>query len=146
MPASYLLFVSALPGHAMPEVAERPVVHIIDDDESVQRAFSRVMRSAGFHSIAYSGVDEFLRADRPRGKACIISDVRMVGSNTLDLPGRLKELGISAPVIFVTAEDNEEILLRARRSGAAGCFRKPIDDQALIDTICWATGEDVNSS
>jgi FixJ family two-component response regulator len=42
------------------------------------------------------------------------------------------------PVIFLTAFDSNEIRQQAKQAGAAGYFRKPVDDQALLDTIQWA--------
>jgi len=47
--------------------------------------------------------------------------------------------GIDIPVIFLTAFDSNEVRQQARKAGAAGYFRKPVDDQALLDTIRWAT-------
>jgi FixJ family two-component response regulator len=56
----------------------------------------------------------------------------------LELKQKLAERGIIIPVIFLTAFDSNEIRQHARQAGAAGYLRKPVDDQALLDTIHWA--------
>lgn len=49
------------------------------------------------------------------------------------------------PVIFITAFDSKEIRQQAKEAGAAGYLRKPVDDQALLDTIHWALSHDSSS-
>jgi CheY-like chemotaxis protein len=41
-------------------------------------------------------------------------------------------------VIFVTAYDNAQNRAAAKRVGAVGHFRKPVDGEALLDAIAWA--------
>lgn len=115
-----------------------PVVHIIDDDVSTRRALTRLMRSAGFDSLAFSSVDEFLASDFRYHHACIIADVHMPGINALELPARLRQLEADIPVIFVTADYSSRTRDRVRNCGGVAYFNKPVDDQALIDTIQWA--------
>jgi FixJ family two-component response regulator len=49
-------------------------------------------------------------------------------------------MGIRIPVITVSAFDDAGTRERARKLGAVAFFRKPVDGQALIDAIHWATG------
>jgi FixJ family two-component response regulator len=56
----------------------------------------------------------------------------------LELPVLLGRAGHILPVIFVTAHDSPETRDLAQRFGAAGYFRKPVDDQALLDAVAWA--------
>jgi FixJ family two-component response regulator len=118
-----------------------PVVHIIDDDVSTLRATARLLRSAGFDSLAFSSVDEFLESDFQRHHACIVADVHMPGISALELPERLHGLGVDIPVIFVTADYSPNTRERVRRSGGSAYFNKPVDDQALIDMIRWAVAD-----
>ena len=48
------------------------------------------------------------------------------------------EQGHNIPVIFITGYDTPESREQANQVGAVGYFSKPIDDQALLDTINWA--------
>ncbi len=70
--------------------------------------------------------------------ACVISDVQMPGTSGLDLPVLLARAGRRVPVIFVTAHDTPETRDRAQSAGAVAYFRKPVDDQALLDAVAWA--------
>jgi CheY-like chemotaxis protein len=47
--------------------------------------------------------------------------------------------GIDIPAILLIAFDSNEVRQQARKAVADGYFRKPVDDQALLDTIRWAT-------
>jgi FixJ family two-component response regulator len=113
-------------------------LYIVDDEPSVRTAYARLARSAGMAARTFASVEEFMQADAPDENACIVCDVQMPGTSGLELPGMLGRAGRQLPVIFVTAHDTEETRALAQRIGAAGYFRKPVDDQALIDAIAWA--------
>ena len=113
-------------------------VYVIDDEESLQRALLRLLGAANIKASAYGCVDEFLATSVECDSACVVADVLIKGTNSLDLPRRLKERGLDIPVIFMTAYDTSEAREEVKNIGAAGYFRKPIDDQALIDAIQWA--------
>ncbi len=119
---------------------ERPIIFLIDDDESVRRALGRVMTSAGFESRAFSTAENFLDAALPdsRHQSCVVTDMTLPGLSGLDLKLRLNTRLTGIPVIFLTANDTPEIRAAAHEAGAAGYFRKPVDTQALIDAIQWA--------
>lgn len=104
----------------------------------MREAYARLMRSAGLLPRTFASVEEFLDAEWTSHAACVVADVRMPGVSGLDLPGLLQRHRRSVPVIFVTAHDTEETRILASRVGAAGYFRKPVDDQALLDAIEWA--------
>ena len=75
--------------------------------------------------------------------SCVIADVQMPGGNGLQLPQHLRQNGLSLPVILLTAQDTAEMRTLAKREGISAFFRKPVDDQALIDAIEWAVNEAV---
>jgi FixJ family two-component response regulator len=122
------------------------IVYLIDDDASVRRAFARLLRSAGLESETFSSPDEFLSLTRRAQDACIIADIRMPGSTGFDLTERLAASGIRIPVIIVSASDDAQTLEYARKLGAVAFFRKPVDDQALLDAINWALSESQRST
>jgi FixJ family two-component response regulator len=116
------------------------VVYVIDDDESVRRALQRLLRSAGFDVKTFSSGEEFLQSGNLDERACIVLDIRMPGLTGFGLQEKLASMKIRIPVITVSAFDDAETRERARRLGAVAFFRKPVDGQALIDAIHWATG------
>jgi len=116
------------------------VVYLVDDDESVRRALQRLLRSAGFEVKAFSSAEAFLQSENLDVRACLVLDIRMPGLTGFDVQERLASMGIRIPVITVSAFDDAETRERARKLGAVAFFRKPVDGQALIDAIHWATG------
>jgi FixJ family two-component response regulator len=116
-------------------------VYIVDDDESVRKSLSRLMRSAGFESRAYASPESFLEDVYNEDHACILMDITMPGMNGLELAGRLKAQGITLPVIAISAR-NDETRTLAHDLGVRFFLRKPVDDQALIDAISWVMQND----
>ena len=115
-----------------------PTVYIIDDDASVRTALERLLISAGIRSRTFAGADEFLKAGTPPDGSCVITDVKMHGMTGPELQRKVRESGARVAFIFVTAYDTEEVRAQAKRDGAVAYFRKPVDDQALLDAIGWA--------
>src|SRR5512135_1282144 len=116
------------------------MVYLIDDDESVRRALQRLLRSAGLEVRAFSSAEAFLESGNLDERACIVLDIRMPGLSGFDLQEKLASMEIRIPVITVSAIDDAQSRERARRLGATAFFRKPVDGEALIDAIHWATG------
>ena len=115
--------------------------YVIDDDESVRKAFERLLRSAALEVETFSSVAEFFSDERQSDNACVIVDIRMPGLTGFDLQGKLASRGIQIPTIVISASDDAQTREHARRLGAAAFFRKPIDDQALLDAVWWAISE-----
>ena len=114
------------------------VVYVIDDDESVRKALARLLRSASLHAETFCSPEEFLAGLRQEKDACVIADIRMPGSTGFDLQKGITAAGMRLPIIVVSASDDEQTREHARRLGAVAFFRKPVDDQALLDAIWWA--------
>jgi two-component system, LuxR family, response regulator FixJ len=114
------------------------MIFIIDDDQSMRRAFSLLLRSVGFVTREFSSAEEFLTYSHINECDCIILDIRMPGMNGFELMEKLLLSGVSVPIIGVTAFDDAENRGRALALGATAYFTKPVDDQALIDAIKWA--------
>lgn len=123
---------------------ETEIVYLIDEDVSVQRAMSRLFREAGIQVQTFSGIECFDKADIREENACVVADFSDSSVAGVELLSRLSRGGLKMPVIFLSSQEDEFIRARAHQSGAAGYFRKPVDDQALIDSIRWALSEGAN--
>lgn len=127
------------PAEPLPPPAQS-VVYIVDDDRSVRTALERLLISAGVRVRSYSSSRDFLEARCVRDGDCVVADVKMHGATGIELQRQLRASGSRAAFIFVTAHDTEEVREEAKRAGAFAYFRKPVDDQALLDAIEWAIG------
>lgn len=112
-------------------------VYIVDDEPSVCTAYARLFRSAKMQPRTFASVEDLMRAEFSAENACVVSDIQMPGASGLELPALLARAGYRMPVIFVTAHDTPETRDRAQNVGGAAYFRKPVDDQALLDAIAW---------
>jgi len=113
------------------------VISIVDDDLSVRRALSRLVRLAGYVVESFASAPEFL-ASAPRGRtACLVLDIQLDtgGMSGFDLQERLVADGIAIPTIFITAHGDARTRERVKQSGVAGFLSKPFGDQALLDLI-----------
>jgi len=115
-------------------------IYIVDDDDSVRRALGRLIRSEGLISEAYASGEAFLAALPEEARGCVIMDIRMPGLTGYDVQHRLHQRHRYIPVIALSAQDDEEARRCARELGATAFFRKPVDDQALLDSIRWLLG------
>jgi FixJ family two-component response regulator len=113
------------------------MIYIIDDDESVRRAFLILMQSVDFDAQAFPSPEKFFESITLTDHDCVILDLRMPGMNGFDVLGNLSSQKIKAPVIVVSSFDDAQNRQRARELGVVSFFRKPVDSQALIDTINW---------
>jgi two-component system response regulator FixJ len=120
-------------------VKKKKLVYVIDDDKSVRTAFQLLFQSADFDVQAFSSAEKFLEGASLINNSCIILDMRMPGMTGLDLQKELASRKIKIPVIVVSAHDDASIRGLAHEFGAVAFFKKPVDDQALIDAIHWAT-------
>jgi FixJ family two-component response regulator len=120
-------------------VKKKKLVYVIDDDKSVRRAFQLLFQSADFDVQTFRSAEEFLEGASLSNDSCIIMDMRMPGMTGLNLLKELASRKNKIPVIVVSAYDDASIRGLAHEFGAVAFFKKPVDDQALIDAIHWAT-------
>jgi len=125
--------------------AEKLLVHIVDDDESVRKGLLRLMHSAGIDSRAYESAERFLAEAHNEAHACVLMDITMPHMSGLELGARLRENGITLPMIAISARDDDDTRHLARDMGVRFFLRKPVDDQALLDAISWVVEGDVDS-
>jgi FixJ family two-component response regulator len=117
------------------------VVHVIEDDDSSRLASSRLLRTAGYTVRAYSTGAEFL-ADPPTEGGCILLDLRLPGSNGLELQERLITATNPLPIVFLTGHGDVPKSVRAMKAGAVDFLTKPVDAPVLLDAVARAIARD----
>jgi FixJ family two-component response regulator len=126
----------------MRRTPDRPVVYIVDDEETVRKGFSLLMRSADLPCRAFASAEQFLAEVDPGQEACVLLDITMPHLTGLQLQKELKRRMLNLPVIAISARDDSDTGQLARQLGARFFFRKPVDDQALLDAIHWVLETD----
>ncbi len=113
----------------------KPTIIIIDDDQGIREAISRLVRSVGFQPKLMASVDEFLQSGRPDGPSCLVLDVRLPGQSGLDLQRELAERHVQLPIVFITGHGDIPMSVQAMKGGAIEFLTKPFRDQDLLDAI-----------
>ena len=114
----------------------RPLISIIDDDNSLLDAIVRLVRSAGYDAQGFASAEAFLGCGTAMlNFACIITDIQLPGMSGIELKHHLAARQISTPVIVITARNEPGLEDKALASGAVCFFRKPFDTGALIDCL-----------
>jgi FixJ family two-component response regulator len=110
-------------------------IAVVDDDESLCRSMSRLLRAAHFQPITYLSAEAFLAdTKRPRFD-CLLLDIQLKGMSGLELSKRLSAVNDSTPVIFITAHDDFKVQAQAEASGCAGFFRKTDNGADVLAAI-----------
>jgi FixJ family two-component response regulator len=117
------------------------MITVVDDDPSVRKALSRLIRAAGYNAQAYESAETFLGSGAAASSDCIILDVDLPGKSGLELQAELAESGSHRPVIFITAFADDQARSQALETGAIEFLRKPLDGQRLLEAIESALGE-----
>lgn len=123
--------------------ADRPLVILIDDDDSLREALHELMLSVGLDAIGFASTRDLLRAELPDRPGCLVSDVRMPGVSGLDLQHLLAEKGEVRPIIFLTGHGDVPMTVQAMKAGAVDFLTKPVRDQVLLDAIAAAIERDI---
>ena len=115
--------------------SKRPLVSIVDDDESVRESLPDLVREFGFFAEAFSSADEFLKSDSLKRTNCLILDITMPGMSGPALQQELKRRSHKIPIVFITARGDETTRSRLLEQGAVECLSKPFSDTALRDAV-----------
>jgi RNA polymerase sigma factor (sigma-70 family) len=111
------------------------VVLVVDDDESVRRALTRLLTAEGYEVHTYASAHELLMQGTPTGSGCALLDVRLPGLGGLELQSTLRAIGWDLPIVFMTGHGDVPTSVRAMKGGAVDFLSKPFGDGELLDAI-----------
>jgi len=107
---------------------KRPLVSVVDDDESVRESLPDLLAEFGFAVQAFSSAEAFLNSGNMARTRCLIFDVAMPGMSGPDLHRELKRRKLEIPIVFITANADEKVRPRMLEEGAVECLIKPFSD------------------
>ena len=114
---------------------ERPLVAIVDDDESIRVATRSLLRAAGYDTATFGDAESFLRSADRASTACLVADMKMPGMSGLDLCETLIASGEPIPTVLITAYAQEVVRARARKAGIRCCLIKPFAPEELLECV-----------
>jgi len=126
-------------GREQPVMTSRPLVSVVDDDESVRESLPDLVREFGYSAQAFSSAEAFLASDYVDQTRCLILDVSLFpGMSGPDLQRELSRRRREIPIIFITASIDKTVRTRLLEQGAVECLFKPFSDTALLEAVSSA--------
>jgi len=116
----------------------RSIVYIVDDDISVCRAVSLLLKSHGFKVQTFTRAAEFLAFKQLRLPSCLILDIRLPGINGFALQDLLTSRRLTIPVIFITGHGNIPMSVKGMKAGAIDFLSKPVTEKKLLGAVTQA--------
>jgi FixJ family two-component response regulator len=116
-------------------MAERSLIAVVDDDESMRESLPDLLREFGFTPLTFASAEEFLASGCVNKARCLILDITMPGMSGRDLQHELRRRRQTVPIVFMTADINEILHQRILEHGAVECLSKPFSDATLLGAI-----------
>lgn len=113
----------------------RPLISVVDDDESVRESLPDLLKEFGFDAQAFSSAEDFLKSDWVGQTNCLILDVAMPGMTGPDLQRELTLRRQEIPIVFITAHRDDHVRPRLLAQGAVECLFKPFTETDLLDAL-----------
>lgn len=113
-------------------------VYIVEDDDAVRDSLKMMLESIGRDVTSFASADQFLVAYNQEMAGCIVLDIRMPGTNGMELQRKLNDTNSILPIIFVTGHGDVPMAVEAMQQGAIDFVQKPYREQELLDKISQA--------
>ena len=112
-----------------------PTVFIVDDDEAFRDSVKELVSSVGLAAESFPSALDFLAAFDPARPGCLVLDVRMAHMSGVALQAKLKAMGASLPIVFISGHGEIAMAVNAIKDGAVDFVQKPYHEQQLLDAI-----------
>jgi FixJ family two-component response regulator len=114
------------------------LVSVVDDDDSVRESLPDLLKVGGFRVQAFSSAEEFLASGLVGETKCLILDITMPGMTGPDLHRELRRRRQQMPIVYITAQRDENVRPRLLEEGAVECLFKQFGMTALLDAVATA--------
>jgi CheY-like chemotaxis protein len=115
---------------------KQKIILAVDDSPFFLRSLDLMLKDSGYRIFCVNSGKaalEFVR--RKYTPDLFILDIDMPITNGYDLAKRIKELGYTAPIIFLTGNAKEKNIIEAAKVGAADYIVKPLDKTQVLERI-----------
>lgn len=113
----------------------RPLITVVDDDESVRESLPDLLKEFGFEAQTFSSAEEFLASESVGETRCLVLDVAMPGMTGPDLQRELTRRDRPIPIVFITANRDATVRPRLIAQGAVDCLFKPFEPTDLLNAL-----------
>lgn len=127
---------------AQSESKEATTIFVVDDDPSVLKSLSSLVRSLGMRVETFTSAAAFLLQKRPLAPCCLVLDVGLPGLSGIELQRELAGTDRPIPIIFITGHGDIPMTVQAMKAGAVEFLTKPFRERDLLDSIEEALARD----
>jgi FixJ family two-component response regulator len=114
------------------------VTFVVDDDRSVVKSLSRLLKTKGYEVRAFLSGREFLDKHDPDVLGCAILDMSMPDMSGLEIQQELAAKQADRPIIFLSGTAEVPASVQAMKGGAIEFLTKPARARDLLDAIAIA--------
>lgn len=119
-------------------MANRPLISVVDDDESVRESLPDLLQELGFRVQTFGSAEEFLASASLDQTRCLLLDIAMPGMTGPELQEELTRQRRSIPIVFITANPDDNTRPQLIEAGAVDCLLKPFTESALLAAVQMA--------
>jgi FixJ family two-component response regulator len=93
------------------------------------------LRQHGYDSVLFDSAEAFQNCNDVDQAFCIMLDINLHNESGIEVRRRLKIAGISVPIIYITANDDQAVRAAALESGCIAYLTKPFSASSLIEPL-----------
>ncbi len=113
----------------------KTIVRLVDDDPTIRKSLSFLLKNEGFDVLCYGSAREFLTKDFPSESGCLILDIKMPEISGTDLFFNLISNHYPNPIIFLSAHGDIRLAVDMVKAGAMDFIEKPVDPEPFIELV-----------
>jgi FixJ family two-component response regulator len=114
---------------------KRRTICVVDDDPSVCRALSRLIKLSGFNVKLFGSGQELLDDKQLGSIDLLLLDIKMPVMDGFALQDHLSAAGFNIPIVFMTAHEADTMRTKVMEKGAVAFLQKPFEEQDLLEAI-----------
>ncbi len=108
---------------------------VVDDDRTLTELMSLILKKEGFAPIVAADGAQCIAMFAEHQPDLVVLDVTMPGLNGFDVCQRLRAMTATTPIIILTAQGNEEAVVRGLDLGADDYVVKPFQPRAFVARV-----------
>lgn len=116
-------------------MAQRKTLLIVDDDQDLRGAIAEQLQAEGFETVEAAAAGEGVRKAREARPDLILLDVDLPDMDGREACRRLREDGVTTPVIMLTAAAGDDDTVQGLDAGANDYVTKPYKFAVLLARI-----------
>jgi FixJ family two-component response regulator len=112
-----------------------PTVYVVDADILVREYLEELIREAGWQPVVFASAEEFLSHPWTFCPSCLVLEAMLPGLSGLSLQQRVVSARADIPIIFITANSEAPMIVRAMKAGATEFLIKPLSEEVLLEAL-----------